>query len=326
MIFSGLQGIGKTTMAFRLARFLLKHGKGADDQDGLFGGGEALPQNIESLDVLIDDPVFARIASGGHADLLHIHRAYDATKGKRDSALKVEALRKIEPFLRKTASEGGWRIVLVEDADTMNRNAQNAILKILEEPPANVLIILVAHRPGMLIPTIRSRARVVPFAPLSQEHIQTLLGKQGYDLSAADLDVISALSDGSAGQAIEYIEQEALQTIKMIEEHLAYMPHWQMSKIHELANSLHGPSQDKAYRMFADILQWLFRQVLFVKARGGDVPAHLQKPSYQKMISEYTLPRMIKIVDDLNAHFDRAEFSNLDRRDAVRGAFLVISQ
>ena len=142
MIFSGSKGIGKSTMAFRLARFLFKYGHKNQEEESLFGG-EELGQNFTSLDIPDHDPVFSRVASGGHADFLHIRRHYDATKGKLDATLKVEALRTIEPFLRKTSSDGGWRVVIVDDADTMNRNAQNAILKILEEPPQNVLIILI---------------------------------------------------------------------------------------------------------------------------------------------------------------------------------------
>ena len=110
MIFSGPQGIGKTTMAYRLARFLLKHGKGEEEQDSLFA---AQPLKFTSLEVESGDPVSMRVASGGHPDFRCIERAFDTDKGKRDSALKVETLRKIEPFLRMKSSDGGWRVVIV---------------------------------------------------------------------------------------------------------------------------------------------------------------------------------------------------------------------
>ncbi len=324
MIFSGAAGIGKSTMAFRLARFLLKNGKIDNNQDSLFGG-EVLAQDITSLDVAPNDPVFSRIASGGHADLLYIHRHYDSTKGKLDAALKVDALRKIEPFLRKTSSEGGWRIVIIDDADTMNRNAQNAILKILEEPPSNVLIMLIAHRAGMLIPTIRSRARSFAFSPLCHDDMSELLAKQGHALSFSELETLAALSEGSIGQALRFAEGGGLESLALIMEHLGDAPNWNWAKIHPLSMSLASPAQDKEYRMFAELLQWVFRQLLFAKARGDTSPPdYLQRGNLQKIMDENSLEKLISISDGLKNHFERVDFSNLDKRDAIRGAFLVI--
>ncbi len=326
MIFSGTKGVGKSTMAFRLARFLLKNGKVDGGQDSLFGAPE--PVDFTSLDVPVDDPVFSRVASGGHADLLHIHRYYDSTKGKLDASLKVEALRKIEPFLRRTASEeGGWRIVVVDDADTMNRNAQNAILKILEEPPANVLIILIAHRPGMLIPTIRSRARVIPFQSLPYEDMNDLIQKQGHNLPSQDLEILHILSEGSIGRAMSLIEEGGLETLSMILDHLDDFPNWNWTKIHKLSASLHSASQDKEYRMFAELMCWVFRHLLFAKAKGNQkITPYLQRDSILKIMNNYSLEKLVSVSDQLKSHFNRVEFSNLDRRDAVRSSFLVIHE
>ncbi len=325
MIFAGMQGIGKTTMAFRLAKFLLKHGTGHENQDSLFGG-DALPQDLYTLDVATDDPVFTRMISGGHADLLHIERIFDASKGKRDKNLKVEQLRKIEPFLRRTSSEGGWRIVIIEDADTMNRSAQNAILKILEEPPANVLIVLIAHRPGMLIPTIRSRARMLSFSPLSPDHMGELLNKQGHSLSIQDLELLAAISEGSIGQALRYAEEGGIVMFHKLTDHLAHAPNWRWNEILELSKTMSGTAQDKEYRMFVDLFQWVFRQMLFFKARGHeDAPSYLSGNVLRSLMDKYSLVKLIEITDNLKNHFERIDFSNLDRRDAVRGAFLMLN-
>lgn len=325
LIFSGQEGIGKTTMAFRLARFLLKHGKEDAGRGGLFGGDD-IPQEITTLDVPSDDPVFSRVASGGHADLLHIARNYDEAKGKQDATLKVEALRKIEPFLRKTSSEGGWRIVLIEDADTMNRNAQNAILKILEEPPANVLIILIAHRPGMLIPTIRSRARVITFDPLSTENMKDLLARQGVTLSSQDTAALADLSEGSIGHALKYAEEGGLDMMQKILGYLDIAPNWNWEEIHKLANSLGTAAKDPEYRLFNEMLQWVFRKMLFLKSRGVEsLPVYLDQAGCRRIYESYTIEKFIDICDALKKHFARTEFANLDRRDAVRTAFDVIN-
>lgn len=328
MIFAGTQGIGKSTMAFRLARFLLKNGGKDLNQDSLFGGDNTA-HDVSSLDVAADDPVFARVASGGHADFLYIARNYDASKGKWDANLKVDALRKIEPFLRKTSSDGGWRIVIVDDADTMNRNAQNAILKILEEPPANVLIILITHRPGMLIPTIRSRTRFIQFSSLSDDVLHDLLNKQSdYPVpSLEQMEILSSMSEGSIGKAINFIEGDGFDSFSQVLDLLDDGPNWNWVKIHQFSSSVSSPAQDKEYRMFTELLQWIFHQMLFAKARGGQcLPSFLHRDALSRVMDNNSIEDLISITDGLKSHFDRVEFSKLDRRDAVRGCFLVISQ
>lgn len=139
LMFTGIKGIGKATFAHRLAKFLLTHDKGGLNDDagaGLFG--DALPEPEFSYTSLDTDPEATDVKlylASAHPDALTVERPYDDAKDRYKDAIDVESVRKIEPFLRMTASDGGWRIVVIDDADTMNRNSQNALLKILEEPP-----------------------------------------------------------------------------------------------------------------------------------------------------------------------------------------------
>ena len=138
----GPRGIGKATLAFRFARFVLS------------GGG-----GVESETLAIDEtnPIFRRVASGGHTDLMTLERAYDEKEQRRRGVIVVDDVRAAGRFLSLTAGEGDWRVVVVDAADEMNANASNALLKILEEPPARTLMLLVCHAPGRLPATIRSR-------------------------------------------------------------------------------------------------------------------------------------------------------------------------
>ena len=211
----------------------------------------------------------------------------------------------------------------------MNRNAQNAILKILEEPPANVLIILITHRPGMLIPTIRSRTRFIQFSPLSDEVLKELLNNQSdHPVPYLDqMEILSSISEGSIGKAINFIEDGGFDGLSQILDLLDDVPNWNWVKIHQFSSSISSPSQDKEYRMFAELLQWVFRQMLFTKARRGQsLPPFLQRDALINIMENRPIENLISITDGLKNHFDRVEFSNLDRRDAVRGCFLVISQ
>src|SRR5579863_2134864 len=171
LLITGPHGIGKATLAFRFARFLLAQ---AAEPRGptLFA-----PTSPTSLALPAEHPVFRRTASGGHADLLVVERGIDPKRKRARSEIVVEDARAIAGFLRLTPAEGGWRIVIVDTADDMNRNAANAVLKILEEPPPRALLILVSDNPGRLLPTIRSRCRRLPLRPLSEEIVARLLNR-----------------------------------------------------------------------------------------------------------------------------------------------------
>ncbi len=168
ILLSGPRGIGKATLAFRLARFLLA-GPGDLPAEMLETGEGGLAIDPESS-------LFRRVASGGHADLLTVERAYDPRRRRLRSDIVVEDTRAIAGFFRLTAAEEGWRIVIVDGAEEMNRNAANALLKILEEPPRRGLLLLVSHSPGRLLPTVRSRCRHFPLAALPRPLVLQLLG------------------------------------------------------------------------------------------------------------------------------------------------------
>ena len=324
LILSGPRGIGKCTFAFRFARYLLKFGKVSEPQDSLFGG-EAI-SFPKSMDVDLQDPVFSRVASGGHGDLLYIERAVDASKGKEKTSITVDSVRKIAPFLRKTSAEGGWRVVIIDDADTMNAAAQNAILKILEEPPKKVVIMLITHRIGELIPTIRSRSRVIGFSPLGKTALRELLGRQGFVYSPKDMDLIVAFSEGSIGQALRFAEEEGPELFAEIASLFSAFPDSNWAVLHRFADGFGGPGTEKRYALFTQLLVWIFRTLVFARARGdAPLPEFLRGGGIERMFQTVSLDRLLGITDALQGHFARTDFSNLDKRETVRSAFLVIN-
>ncbi len=300
LIFAGPQGIGKSCMAYQLARFLLS-------QEGS------------------EEKASRLITSGAHPDLLSIERAIDPVKGKQKASLDVAQVRKVAPFLRRTAAEGGWRVVIVDDSDTMNRNAQNALLKILEEPPNKALLVLVTHRVGALIPTIRSRCRVVPFQPLSDEVMRQLLQKTGHDLTPDEQDTLIQLAQGSFGKAQNYYEEGALETLGKILGALERYPNWDWPAIHAWADELSRPGQEAAFQAYQELMQLVWQNLVMTKARGGVTPGKpLDMEAFAALLQNSSLEQLSKICENLQEHFETVQRANLDKRQGVLGSFSLM--
>jgi DNA polymerase-3 subunit delta' len=315
LVFAGPRGIGKATFAFRLAKFLFKNGLKDNSQASMFGDAP----DATSFEVNPEDPSARRVTSGGHPDLLTVERQYDDNKGKFRDILDVDEVRKVAPFLRMTSSEGGWRVVIIDDADTMNRNSQNATLKILEEPPKNTLLILIAHRAGALIPTIRSRSRYINFMPLEKHVMKDLIAKSKPDLSSRDTDTLIELSEGSFGKAQHYADSGAIETLGVLAQMLQNgAAPW--VDVHKLADTLSGPGSDNSYATFREILEWTLRQSARNRARGYPQPAYLRD-----FLKNSSLEQLLKICENLEDHFGRSEAANLDRRQTVLGAFSLLA-
>ena len=151
----GRQGIGKATLAYRFARAALAH-------------PSERAANGQSLEVGEDTSAARQVRALSHPGLLVLRRPYDE-KGKRFAAsIPIDEVRRLRSFLSHRAGEEAWRVVIVDEANELNVNAANALLKSLEEPPARAVFLLVSSAPGRLLPTIRSRCRMLSLQPLSR--------------------------------------------------------------------------------------------------------------------------------------------------------------
>lgn len=190
IIFSGARGIGKATLAYRFARALLS---GRND-----------------MELSEHDPVFHRIAANSHSDLLVIELLYDPKKDEYANEISIEQSRSIAQALSLTPGEGQWRVVIIDSADALNVKSANSILKILEEPPPQTILMLIAHNAGQLLPTIRSRCRIIPLKPLSENDFIQAMRLIAPEIESKELAALGVISDFSPGIALELKEQGAI--------------------------------------------------------------------------------------------------------------------
>jgi DNA polymerase III subunit delta' len=305
LLLSGPRGIGKATLAYRLARFVLSAG-GDGSGLGMFG---ASPE--PGLAVSPESGVFRRVAAGGHADLLTVERAFDPRRKRLRSEIVVDDVREIGAFLHLTSAEGGWRVVIVDGADAMNRNAGNALLKILEEPPRRALLLLVAHSPGRLLPTIRSRCHQVKLAALSQSNIRQLLLRCCPDVDDSAAPSIIDLAEGSIGRALELASSGGVELYRTMLAMLERRGGIDPLALHGFADRLARADAEDSYRMAEELLrQHLARRALSA-TRAGDRSG---------------AARWAELRSDISDSFARTDGLNLDRKQTILSAFFAIEQ
>lgn len=187
-LIAGPPGIGKATLAYRIARYMLA-----------FGANDTGPQDLH---VAADNPDARRIAARAHPGLLVLKRGISQRTGKLMTETSVDEIRKLAGFFGMTSGTGGWRVAIVDTADDMNDNASNALLKMLEEPPANAMLLLLSNTPGRLLPTIRSRCQKLQLRPLDEPTMQAALVQVLPETSAPERAALVRLSGGSLGAAL----------------------------------------------------------------------------------------------------------------------------
>lgn len=320
-LITGPRGVGKATLAYRFARFLLSRPL-KDAGASLFGDGleETTP---ESLELAPDHPVFRRVAACGHADLVTVERALDEARGRRRTEIVVDDIRKLHGFYGQTAAEGGWRVVVIDAADEMNRNAANALLKILEEPPANSVLLLVAHAPGRLLPTIRSRCRHLPLRPLSSEAIGALVAERYPELSSEDTEIVGRLAEGTPGRAVSLIEDGGLEVYQETIGLIRTLPKLDMAGVHRFAGTLSRPANEGQFRAFRDLFTgWLGRAVCF-GATGRPLPGlEGEAVTYEPLGGSASLDRLTALWEKVAGRFAAVDTLRLDRKQVVLTTFI----
>lgn len=313
-LITGPSGIGKATLAFRFARYLLAK-------------GAATGRPPTDLAVAADSPMFRRVASGGHADLLTIERSFDDRRERLRKEIVVDDVRAVGAFLAQTPAEGGWRIVIVDKADALNRNAANALLKVLEEPPDKALLLLVSDAPGRLLPTIRSRCRRLALQPLPAAIVTELLGRYRPDLDEREKESLAVLVEGSVGTALAMAEAGVAKVQGELERLFLSLPALDLVGLHRLCDGALKQGDD-AFAVLADLIRWWLARLLRSAAEGPEVTGAGQGVPGAAALARVTqaapLDRWLEVWDKTTPLLAVVDSANLDRKQVLLSIFLDI--
>jgi len=200
----GPSGIGKSLLARKIVAFIL--------------GAECAPG---TLDCATNDPIAQKLLAGAHPDLRWLSREPDE-KGKIKQDIPVDAVRELNAFFALKPALGGWRIGVIDSIDELNRAGANAILKTLEEPPAHCLILLISHRTRAVLPTIRSRCRLLRLGALSEGETRQVLDTSDHE--NARESTTRTLARGRPGHGLKLASKTGIAAANATRTFLRGMP------------------------------------------------------------------------------------------------------
>ena len=280
-LLTGDKGIGKASFAYQIAKFVLHQGT---DQNNSMDSMFANDDNMTGLSVPIDCQTVHLVNSGAHPDFRVLSHEFNATE-KATTIIDVEQARTVAHLIHQKPSMGQWRVLIVDAVDDLNNNSANAILKMLEEPPANTIFLLVCHSLGKILPTIRSRCRTLALSPLSDDDVTTIISEQMPNADNGHVNASIKMANGSAGKALDLLENDSLEILNDFVGILGDFPNMNMVKIQALGNTISGVKNRKKLNTMRDISEMWSYKFIRTMAINGDFPEILQGEGqlYQKL-------------------------------------------
>lgn len=296
----GQKGIGKATLAFRFARFALAH-------PDRFSPEVAA---ASSLAVPEGHIVSRQIAAGASPNVLHLRRPYNDKTKRFKTDLPVDEVRRTVSFYGTTASGQGLRICIVDAADDMNASSANALLKILEEPPANSLFFVLSHAPGRLLPTIRSRCRRLDLQPLDERAMTQALSGLGGSADPSAMADVARFAGGSLRSALLLLAGEGLAVTQGFHNLAARLPRIDPVALHIFADLVSARGETDNWEAFLSVARdWMHAQL-----RGPDA-GHASR-----------LVRWTEVWEKMGRAAADAEALNLDKKQVVIDVFRSLSE
>lgn len=312
-LFSGIPGIGKATLAYFFVRYLLSIQE--TEENGLFGDSLPPPPLPDRLtDLPTDSDLFQLIANKSHPDFRLVQRSADEKTGRMRADIAIAQIRDLSQFLHMTPSLSKWRVVMIDGAEEMNRAAANALLKILEEPPKNAIVILVSHAPGRLLPTLRSRCRHLRLAPLDETSLQAVWQDiaRGRGLSESDFQLGQQVFPGSIGHILSFCELDGAKLLGYFDQYFGQGAKTSRADLIKLTDEI-ASCDEEQFQLFLSLFSfWLASQIKFRACQ----------PDY----NAFSLQNWTDLWDQARHKLKRLQQAHLDKKMVLLEIFCAIDE
>ncbi|MDA9313289.1 DNA polymerase III subunit delta' [Amylibacter sp.] len=303
---TGPKGIGKATLSYKISKFILSQ----NQHNNL--DNEAL---IKTLDISTDHPVSKRVDALGEPNLYLVRRLWDEKLKKFKQNITIDEIRKLKNFFNMSAADGGWRVAIIDAADEMNNAAANALLKILEEPPEKVLIFLISHQPLRLMPTIRSRCRLLKCSTLSPSSLSAALDQLNI-VQIHDTNQINILANGSVGSSVELISSNGIELYNSIVKLAGQAPQMNRQIMQSMADACNGKNASEKYEMTLKLfMQFISRLAKYgaMQTKSQDEAIIGENKVFSKLApNTISARKWANLLQEISARTGHARSVNLD--------------
>ncbi|MBM6581498.1 DNA polymerase III subunit delta' [Microvirga sp. BT689] len=294
-LIGGAQGIGKATLAYRVARAVL---------DPL----TANDRGIASLDVPADSRAARQVAALSHPNLAVLRRSPPTDKKAASTTIPVDAVRRALTMFGSTAADGGYRVSIVDSAEDLTISSANALLKVIEEPPPRSLFLIVSHAPQRVLPTIRSRCRRLLLRPLESQEIRAAIASLGSPWSDIPDDVVAQAlryGEGSVRRTLELLDAEKVAFIDQVTRLLDSLPRTDTKQVLALAEALARRDADDSYDLALETVQrWVSERLREQAGLGAS-----------------RLAPLVEVCEKIGRSAREIDVFNLDRRPFILTMF-----
>ncbi len=266
LLIGGPRGAGKATLAWRLARFLLAN-----------PDPEAAASAL-NLDVDEAHPAARQIRALAHPDLFLLRREWNEKTKKHFTDIRVEDVRRAIHMFQQAAGRGGYRVCIVDSAEDLNPSGANALLKLVEEPPPRSLFLIVAHRPGRVLATIRSRCRRINLKAPGPEEIARIvatLGPPWSEAGKADIGAAISRARGALHGVLRLIDGHGLEFAAALQRLFDQLPDVDWRAVHVLADQAAAARGGDYETLMSSVYDWIEGQVHDLAPTRGAGPTQL---------------------------------------------------
>ena len=318
-LITGPRGLGKATLAWKIARFLLAT---PEDEGGMFAAPP--PQ---SLDIPDDHPVARRLVALSEPRVYLLRRGLTETEKAVTQEISVREVRKMKEYFGLSAADGGRRVAIVDAADELNVSAANALLKLLEEPPAGVTFLMISHQPSRLLPTIRSRCRELRLGALPTAQMAEALALAGVQSEAPE--ALAELSGGSVGEAVRVAQLDGDTLYAELVQVFAALPRLDRGKMLTLAESGAGKGNAARFDLTLTLMDLLLSRLARAGTLGRTPPeaARGEAALLDRLAPDPWAGRVwADLAQSLSLRARRGKAVNLDPAALLMDMFLQIEQ